>query len=462
MSLPLLAARLFNTPLMIHPGKLQTIVAALGPRLLGLEEVTAEPLILAPTDPPVEFWSTSRRAPVAAEDDPEALAYTRHGPVAVVSMMGGLAHRTRIDGRSMRVLGYDRVAAALRQAADDPAVSSILLEVDSPGGEVAGAFELAELIHEITQHAKPVHAIADTMAASAAYLAASAARTLTITQTGYAGSIGVVMTHIESSKALDKAGHVVTHLYAGAHKIDGSPYLPLSDSARARFEGDIAELYDLFVDAVARYRTLTTAQVRDTQAATYRGPHAIAAGLADRVGTLDHLLHQLNNDSAALSRAALAASRPAAPRPLAVIRHEVSTMPLDPHAAHPAPPQPTPAAAFAAGPQITEADLKAAEDLGREAERTRILAILGHARVTAAATDPALHTALTLAADPNVSAELGHKLLDTLPAAAHPAHADHQFAQMMSALEPGQQVGLESQLTAEPDGWDRAYQATGA
>lgn len=275
---PHLAARIFNTPLLIHPQKLDAMIAAVGQRLLGQPVATN-----AHATP--EAFSTR---PTAQAGEP----YAVHDGVAVINIFGALAHRTRINADCTGFLGYDAIVARLEHAMQDPGAHAVLLCLDSPGGEVQGAFECAERVAALRGR-KPMLAIADGMAASAAYLLASAADEVVVTPTGYAGSIGVVSRHVDVSGALAQDGLKVTHVFAGAHKVDGNPYEPLPASVRADWQAEMDGLYTEFVQAVAAYRGLSFDAVRDTQARLFRGNAAQASGLANRVGTTDAVIAEL-------------------------------------------------------------------------------------------------------------------------------------------------------------------------
>lgn len=284
---PHLAARIFNTPLLIHPAKLDAIIAGLGERLLGLTEgeLDHDPTMLAGAP---DLFSTRRAS--NAEDD--GRPYGIVDGVAVLGINGALVHRTRMEGMSTRLLGYNTLSAAAEAAMDDPDVHAVLQVYDSPGGEVQGAFEYADRLRAMRGR-KPMWAVADGMAASAAYLGGSAADRLYVTGTGFAGSIGVVMRHVDFSSALARDGIRVTHIYAGDHKIDGNPYEPLPTAVRADYQEEIDALYGEFVAAVVAQRGLSRDAVIATQARTFRGAQAVAAGLADGVATTDSLIAQL-------------------------------------------------------------------------------------------------------------------------------------------------------------------------
>ncbi len=283
-SYPHLAARVFNTPLLIHPQKLDAIIAGLGSRLLGVEEGTA--VFQAAADASPQLFSTRKG------ERAQSRGYRITDGVAVVGVNGALVHRSRLEADSSFLLGYNDIAADVEDAMANADVHAVLLNFDSPGGEVQGAFELGQRILDL-RGKKPIKAIADGMAASAAYLSGSAADELVITKTGYAGSIGVVMRHVDFSRALANDGINVTHIFAGDHKVDGHPFAPLPDAVRADLQAEIDSLYQMFIDAVVTHRGLSADVVRATQARTYRGVAAVAAGLADRLGTTDQLIAEL-------------------------------------------------------------------------------------------------------------------------------------------------------------------------
>lgn len=272
--LPHIAARLFDCPLLIHPGKLHAIVAALAPRF----DIDAS--IAQPDAYTTQFGTTAKGG------------YRVIDGIAVIDVFGLLAHRGGIQADSSYVQGYDAIARRLDSALADRDVLAIVLNVDSPGGEVSGAFQLADQIRA-ARATKPIHAVASDLAASAGYLIASAAQTVSVSPTGQVGSIGVVTCHVDFSSAMEKAGVKVTPIFAGAHKVDGNPYAPLPAEVADRIQAEIDHYYALFVSAVADSRALSPRAIRATEAAMYIGKNAIAAGLADRVETPDQLIARL-------------------------------------------------------------------------------------------------------------------------------------------------------------------------
>jgi signal peptide peptidase SppA len=214
--------------------------------------------------------------------------------VAVIHASGALVHRSRFDMADCTYFqGYNELSLQLETAMSDPAVHAVLQVFDSPGGEVSGAFEYADRVMALRGQ-KPMWAIADNLAASAAYLGGSAFEQLAVSQTGYVGSIGVVMRHVDMSRRLASEGLNVTHIYAGAHKVDGNAYEPLPREVQSRLQDEVNALYELFVAAVVRQTGLTAAAVRATQAETFRGQIAVDKGLAHRVATTDQLISELS------------------------------------------------------------------------------------------------------------------------------------------------------------------------
>ncbi|CAA7615719.1 S49 family peptidase [Magnetospirillum sp. UT-4] len=284
--LPHLAARLYGTPLLVARSKLDVILGALGPRLAG------------------QAISFDSDAVPAAE-----IAVTPDG-IAIVPVIGTLVARSGYLGAASGLTAYSDIAESIEAAATDPGVRAILLDVDSSGGEVGGLFDLVDHIQAIrSQCGKPIWAVADEAALSAAYAIACTADRLYVTQTGEVGSIGVVAVHRDESGADAQAGLAWTFVHAGASKVDGNPHQPLSDSARAALQADVDALYGKFTTLVAERRRLSPDAVRATEAQVYRGDQAVAAGLADEVGTLRVALADLG---AVLARPTV--SRPIAAR----------------------------------------------------------------------------------------------------------------------------------------------------
>lgn len=263
--LPHLASRLFGTPLLVHRAKLDVILAVLGDRL-NIQPPAADLALPGPRNMP-----------------------SGTPGIAVIPVHGTLVKRTAGLDAASGLSSYTEIAAMLDSALADPQVAGILLDIDSPGGEASGSFELARRVREASA-VKPVWAVANDSAYSAAYAIGSAANRLIVSETGGVGSIGVIALHIDQSVKDANEGYRYTAVTAGTHKNDFSPHQPLTDEAKAELQAEVDRLYGLFVDHVASMRTLGTDDVRATEAGLYFGANAISAGLADAVGTFESAL----------------------------------------------------------------------------------------------------------------------------------------------------------------------------
>jgi signal peptide peptidase SppA len=286
--LPHIASRIFETPLLIEHSKLIAILNVLGPRL-GFESPTVEVSgdAFAYSEPQRHIEMLARVEKVEQKKEGH---YISDG-VAIIPIIGTLVQRSDWMSAMSGMVGYGQIERMFMASLDDPEAREIVLEIDSPGGEVAGAFDFADRLYE-SRGKKPVTAVATEFAASAAYLIASAATEIALPRTGYVGSVGVVGTHVDYSKALEKRGIAVTFIYAGEKKVDGNPYQPLPDYVKAEWQDEIERVYRLFVETVARNRGMTQEEVRDTQAAMFMGHKAVEVGLATRVNTFTNEINR--------------------------------------------------------------------------------------------------------------------------------------------------------------------------
>jgi signal peptide peptidase SppA len=183
------------------------------------------------------------------------------------------------------------IASALRAFLSDDDVSKIVLDIDSPGGTSYGVAELADEIIK-SRGQKPIIAVANSLAASAAYWIAAACDQVFVTPGGLVGSIGVYCIHQDISKAADDAGVKVTFISAGKYKVDGNQFEPLGDDARSRVQARVDDVYGQFVRDVARGRGLPEATVRSGfgEGDVVTAKKAVAEGMADGVMTLDAVI----------------------------------------------------------------------------------------------------------------------------------------------------------------------------
>ncbi|HAX8236721.1 TPA: S49 family peptidase, partial [Escherichia coli] len=164
----------------------------------------------------------------------------------------------------------------------DSQVRGVLLDIDSPGGQAAGAFDCADMIYRLRQQ-KPVWALCNDTACSAAMLLASACSRRLVTQTSRIGSIGVMMSHVSYAGHLAQAGVDITLIYAGAHKVDGNQFEALPAEVRQDMQQRIDAAHRMFAEKVAMYTGLSVDAVTGTEAAVFEGQSGIEAGLADEL-----------------------------------------------------------------------------------------------------------------------------------------------------------------------------------
>lgn len=229
--------------------------------------------------------------------DVEAPKASKQGAVALIPLRGVIAHRMGSMEDSSGGMSAERFAAMIRSAAADPNVSSILIDVDSPGGTVSGLVEAADAVFEAREQ-KRIVAIANSKMASAAYWLASQAHEIVAIPSAFdraIGSIGVFTVHQDLSAALEKEGVKVTLIKAGQHKAEGNPFEPLSDEMKAEIQASVDATYAAFVKAVARGRGVSPADVRKGygEGRALSAVDAKAAGLIDRIATMDETIGRM-------------------------------------------------------------------------------------------------------------------------------------------------------------------------
>ena len=222
------------------------------------------------------------RGLAAMHEAPGSFAVTEDG-IAVIPVRGTMVKRGDAIDALFGLTGYDLLEQQLGLAASNPQVRGVLLDVDSPGGSVNGAFEVATAVRTL---GKPVVAVANEHAYSAAYLIASAADHLVVPTLGGVGSIGVIAIRLDASRAEKDAGYEWEIITTGARKADGFPPNPMSDGERTALQAKVDRAGDLLFATVAEQRSTTPDALRALEAGTFDGPEAVANGLADQEGTL--------------------------------------------------------------------------------------------------------------------------------------------------------------------------------
>lgn len=268
-----IASRLFNRPHMVEPEYARVLIGALAERLDIQSLAAPDGTILSGSDLRNHARGHSGSRPTLFE--------TIEG-IAVIPVEGTLVHRFGHLDPYSGMTGYDGVQAKIDSAVDDPNVRGILLDINSPGGEVSGCFDLADVVFEARQR-KPVWALADELCCSAAFALGSAASRIIVPRTAQIGSVGVLTAHVDQSQLLEDAGLDVTLIFSGDHKVDGNPYEPLPDDVRVHVQSEIDSLRSMFANLVARNRGISVEAVVDTQARVFAAREAVDVGFADDV-----------------------------------------------------------------------------------------------------------------------------------------------------------------------------------
>ncbi|MGQ5714509.1 S49 family peptidase [Enterobacter cloacae] len=279
-NLPHIASMAFNEPLMLEPAYARVFFCALAGQL-GITRLTdtvsgitldagqiAEPLALFGEDDDM--------------DTRPSRSYQVANGIAVLPVSGTLVSKTRALQPYSGMTGFNGIIARLQQAISDPGVDGILLDMDTPGGMVSGAFDCADIIARM-RDIKPIWALANDMNCSAGQLIASSASRRLVTQTARTGSIGVMMAHSNYGAALKTNGVEVTLIYSGDHKVDGNPYEKLPEDVRADFQTRIDATRQMFAEKVSAYTGMSVLDVLNTEAAVFSGQESVDNGLADEL-----------------------------------------------------------------------------------------------------------------------------------------------------------------------------------
>jgi signal peptide peptidase SppA len=300
MKYPHVLASFYGTPWAITPEKLAEIQAFLERKAFT----------------PAGAWGDAGPETVAAgrqhvaAHGPVLTAAQRNGVrmagrVAVVPVHGTITQRAGLVADFSGGVSTEALGQQLDQLARDPGVKAIVLAVDSPGGSVSGVPELAAKIRGLRAEKKIV-AVADSTAASAAYWLASQASEVYVTPGGMAGSVGVIVAHVDQSKLEEVMGVKTTLVTAGKYKGELDPSVPLSEDARANLQALADEFYGMFVNDVAKGRGVAPAKVKADfgQGRMLTAQDAKAAGMADGVRALEEVLAKLGGNAAPAAAAA--------------------------------------------------------------------------------------------------------------------------------------------------------------
>lgn len=383
---------------------------------------------LATADPVAEaaLWQERKATLVSAyypgQSPAQSKPFAFANGTAIIPIHGTLINR--FASSYGFVTGYNFVKTQVAAAEADPEVVRVIYDVNSYGGMVSGCQEASDCIGEA---AKPSIAVVDANCYSAAYMLASQAGGIVATPSGGIGSIGVVMMHVDVSKALKDFGVDVSFIYAGEHKVDGNMYQPLSDEVRAEFQADIDACYDMFVAQVAYGRDMNEQDVRDTEARSYRAEDALDLGLIDAIQNPVDAIEAFTHPSQENTM-------PPANR--------TQSAPVDPAIAAAAAEQAR-ATQEATSAQAAQAAAVEAAATARTAERARIALIQGHVEAVGRET---LAAHLALQTDMTVEAATG--ILAASPKQAAPPAESH----FQRAMEKGGGPNVGAGESEDDDG----------
>lgn len=274
-----LMEQVFNRPLLLEQTRAQMIMDVLAPRF-GMDVKDLQHF-----EKDMALFGSVRT---------DSSVTTIHNGVAVVPILGTLVQRRmNVNPMSGSLLSFQEIAANILAAAEDDRVDSILLDISSGGGQADSAFDLARTIREIDQTMKPVFAIANSAAFSAAFAIASGARKIFVSETGGVGSVGVFAQHVDFSKQNEMKGIEVTLIKSGGLKAERSPDFPLSKEAEARIQEEVDKIFSIFVDVISEHRGMSAKKIIETQAGLFFGADAVEAGFADQVANFDEAIESI-------------------------------------------------------------------------------------------------------------------------------------------------------------------------
>lgn len=281
-----LAGEVLNRPLLLEPTKAQILTSVLSHRI-GLEALSVQEVVEL-AGPNASRFSGEPR--IVGEG---TYLYSVVDRKAVITIDGALVNRGAWLNAKSGLISYEGVRTLVHRAAAESEVDGILLDLNTPGGEAVGAFELANDIRKVSAE-KPVVAHVNGLAASAGYALACGCKEIISIPSGICGSIGVVVVHVNEAEKDKQDGREFTFIHAGANKVDGHRHAPLSDAAKADFQASVDDFYQRFVSSVAEARDLDAEAVRGTEARTFTGDKAVELGLVDATGSFEEALERLS------------------------------------------------------------------------------------------------------------------------------------------------------------------------
>jgi signal peptide peptidase SppA len=281
------AGRLFNTPLALRPEKAEMLCAALVDRMgiAKLDTIDGTSLAASQLRQKAGDWMDEEEAIPAARRQ-----YSVEQRVARIPINGTLVHKLGGVSPWSGMVGYDCLEKVIADALANKEVGAILLDIDSPGGEVAGCFDFARKLRGMSRAGggrKPIVAFANEMACSAAYAIACSCDAVMTTETGIVGSIGVWTMQVDMTKGLSKNGIEVTMIRAGERKARGGPYEVADEATFSKLQSWVDETWGIFCAHVGECRGEAADDVRALEGDWFTGREALEMNLVDAVDNPD-------------------------------------------------------------------------------------------------------------------------------------------------------------------------------
>jgi len=411
-----LISNTFNRPLALEAGYARVFFSALSQRLGNVVKLTdTEGQTLREND-------MKKIASGFSRTRSSSRSYQVSQGIAIIPIDGSLVHKYGHIKPYSGMTGYDGIMHRLREALSDPEVKAILLDMNTPGGMVAGCFDLADKIADMRE-TKPIWSLGYDMHCSAGQMIASACSRRLITQTGIAGSVGVIMAHTNIEKMLAQQGVEITLVTAGDHKADGNPYQSLPKEVRDKWKSEAESTRQMFAGKAAKYMGVDIKTILSTEAQVYEGQAAVDAGFANEViNGLDAVQIMAEQFKKQQTTFDMGAAMTEQDKPVAMGKEGSQQ-----HATDPATPQ-----------KLAEGQLQASAQSDKSTdpttkERERCMGIIG---LEEAKGREAL--AQQLASNPKLSVDEAKVLLASVPVSAT---AKNESALMVLAAEHGDPLG---------------------
>lgn len=225
------------------------------------------------------------------------------GDVAVLPLYGVIFPRANLFSMMSGGTSLQEFAAEFDELVQNPRISSILIDINSPGGSTSLVTETAQRIRA-ARGTKPVFAQANTLIASAAMHLAAQADEIIASPSSLIGSVGVFMAHDDFTAQNEMLGIKTTMISAGRFKTEGQPLEPLTAEAKAHYQELVDDTYDTMVMDIAAGRGVTVDEVRSGygEGRVMTAKRAVDAGLADSIATFEDTLARLRAGDAAATK----------------------------------------------------------------------------------------------------------------------------------------------------------------